>query len=127
MLLELLLALLMAHCLADFALQSPEMGKGKNRNRPIENVPPGQVVTAVWPYWLTAHAGVHGLFVYLVTGSILVGCLEWVAHWVIDFCKCENLLTVHQDQALHAACKVVWVLLIGLNFATPWVALQGAI
>ncbi len=117
--LELLLVLIAGHGLADFALQPSEMGKGKNRNRKVDlaSIPPGQTPATVWPYWLTAHAAVHALVVYLFTGSILLACLEWAAHWIIDFFKCENVLSVHQDQALHIACKVLWVFLI-MNGAT---------
>lgn len=124
--------LLLGHAFADFSLQSSEMGKGKNRNRVPENIPPGQVPTAVWPYWLTAHAGVHATFVIIVTGNIFLSMGELAAHWIIDFLKCENELTVHQDQALHIGCKVIWAaLLIGEGtvwamFLNAWVLLVGS-
>jgi hypothetical protein len=100
---QLFYMLLLGHCLADFAFQSEVMGKGKNRNRVPENVPPGQVVTAVWPYWLSAHAGIHAAMVLLITQSFWLSLFQFVSHWSIDFLKCDNKLTVHQDQFLHVA------------------------
>lgn len=106
--------LFLAHCVADFALQSREMGAGKNRNRKPENIPEGQVPTIVWPYWLTAHAGIHGMAVYLVTGSAFASLFELIAHWIIDFNKCDNRLTVHQDQALHILCKIFIAFMVAI-------------
>jgi hypothetical protein len=112
---ELLFVLFLGHCVADYALQSQEMGRGKNRNRQDHsNIPPGQKPAVVWPMWLTAHAGTHALAVYLITGLWIVAVLELIAHWVIDFLKCDNKLNVYQDQALHLACKALWVFLIYL-------------
>jgi len=109
--LTVLYILLLGHALADFALQSDSMGRGKNRNRQIENLPPGQTPTVVWPYWLSAHAGVHAAAVGIVTHSVELSMIEFVAHWLIDFNKCENRLTVHEDQALHVACKIVYAMI----------------
>ena len=99
--------LVLAHFVADFALQSEVMSKGKNRNRKPDYIPAGQVPTAVWPYWLTAHAGIHGLGVFLVTGSTSLSVLEIVIHWITDFLKCDNKLTVHQDQLIHFSSKLL--------------------
>lgn len=104
-----LLLLLFGHCVADFALQSPEMAKGKNRNRvDMSLVPPGQTYTPTWFYWLSGHAGTHAFFVYVATGSVTLAACEFVAHWVIDFGKCENWYGPHVDQGLHIACKFLW-------------------
>ena len=100
--------LMVGHAVADFALQSPEMGAGKNRNRRIEP-PPGQKYTPCWPYYLSAHALIHGGAVYIVTGSLMLGLIETTAHWVIDFAKCENWTTPHQDQGLHVLCKAAYL------------------
>jgi hypothetical protein len=109
----LFIKLLMGHALADFALQSDAMAKGKNRNRKpdLALIPPGQSYVPCWPYWLTAHALIHGMTVWLITGSIGLGIAETVCHWLIDFFKCENQLTVHEDQGLHVLCKVIWAIL----------------
>lgn len=103
-----LLKLLMGHALSDFALQSPWMAQAKNRNRPAPEPPPGQTPQTVWPYVLTSHALIHGAAVYVITGSELFGLLETVAHWLIDFGKCENKYGIHVDQGLHVVCKIIW-------------------
>jgi hypothetical protein len=99
--------LVLGHFVADFALQSEVMRKGKNRNRKPDYIPAGQVPTVVWPYWLSSHAGIHAIPVYLITGSFSLSVLEFVIHWVTDFFKCENKLTVHQDQFIHFASKLL--------------------
>lgn len=111
---ELLFILLLGHLVADMTLQPDSMGSGKNRNRPIDmsKVPPGQKPTVIWPYWLTAHAATHAMVVYLITGLWFIAALELAAHWLIDFCKTGNMLTIPQDQSLHVACKFLWVFLI---------------
>lgn len=107
------LKLLMGHALADFALQSDSMARGKNRNRKpdMSVVPPGQSYQPSWFYWLTAHALIHGMVVWLITGNIYFGLGESVAHWVIDFGKCESWYGIHTDQAMHIIWKVAWSLL----------------
>ena len=106
--LELGFWLIVSHMVMDFWAQSDALARMKNRNRPATNVPPGQTPQVVWPYALTAHAVMHGAGVAAVTGSVEFGCAEAVCHWVIDFGKCENWYGIHLDQALHAACKILW-------------------
>lgn len=108
---QLIFALLVGHAFADFVFQSDSMAKGKNRHRKTEP-PPGAVYTPSWMYWLTAHALVHGGTVALITGSVLFGVLETIAHWAIDFGKCENWYGIHVDQTLHLLCKLMWIILL---------------
>ncbi len=101
---------LIGHALADFALQSGAMGAGKNRHSGIhaqmgKHFPP-------WYYWLSAHALVHAGVVYFITGSWLLGVLEFILHWIIDFSKCEEWVNFHQDQALHVSCKLAYCFFI---------------
>ncbi|KKN68487.1 hypothetical protein LCGC14_0451230 [marine sediment metagenome] len=103
--------MMVGHALADFPLQPRDMTVGKNRHRVPDNIPPGQTLATVWPYWMTAHALTHGGAVALATGSVALGMAETVIHWMTDFAKCENWTTVHQDQAIHMICKVGWMLL----------------
>ena len=95
--------LICGHALADFALQSEAMAIGKNRNSTKFRVLP-------WGYWLTSHALIHGLAVTLVLGPIF-GVAEFVAHWLIDFGKCESWYGIHYDQMLHLGCKCLWFVL----------------
>lgn len=99
--------LICGHAWSDFALQSDSMAKGKNRHRKTEP-PPGAKYQPTWFYWLTAHALIHGSIVAFVTQNIWLGVSETVAHWCIDFGKCENWYGIHVDQGLHGICKILW-------------------
>ena len=94
------------HALAEFVLHPEVMGYGKNRNSEIHHNE--QSMFPHWSYWLTGHALIHGAIVYLVTGSLLLGLIETLAHWVIDFLKCDGRLSMHQDQAIHIAFKFAY-------------------
>lgn len=106
--------LLIGHAVADFALQTDTIAKGKNRHRKTDP-PPGQKYVPCWPFFLSAHALIHGGAVTIATGSLLLGLFETIAHWLIDFGKCDNWYGVYTDQALHLGCKICWVLLIWLQ------------
>jgi Protein of unknown function (DUF3307) len=127
MFLAIFFLLLCGHALADYALQSDAMAKGKNRHTPIDpsKVPPGQTPQVCWFYWLTAHALIHGLTVALLLLLALphteaaawspglafrlaatAGILEAISHSWIDLVKCEGLTSIHQDQLLHILCKL---------------------
>jgi hypothetical protein len=106
-----LLFLLAGHALMDYALQSEAMATCKCRraNSPLQQSVP-------WYYWLTAHALLHGAAVGLLIQwgyvdwylAVWFAAAETVAHWLIDFGKCEKLYGIHIDQALHVLCKVAW-------------------
>lgn len=104
---ETIFLLMIAHALCDFALQTEPMAQGKNRTRPVDlsKIPPGQKVQSVWPHWLTSHALIHAGGVYVVTQSVTAALVEFVAHWAIDFGKCESWYGIHTDQGLHFATK----------------------
>ena len=110
-----LFQLIIGHALLDFPLQGDSMAKGKNRNCPPENIPPGQTPQRVWPYWLTSHALIHAGGVWLITQHWELGLAELVLHWGIDFAKCENWTGIHTDQFLHFCCKVLWVGIVGMG------------
>ena len=99
--------LLIGHALADFPLQGEFLSKYKNWHN-LSPAPPGQIQQIVWSYCLTAHALIHGGFVWAITGRVSLGLAESVVHWFIDFAKCCNWTGIHTDQALHVACKVLW-------------------
>lgn len=108
----LILKLLCGHALADYALQSPWMAQAKSRHVPAPEAyspalhGPRQVI---WPYVLGSHSLIHGLMVFLATGSVALGVCETACHWLIDFGKCERWYGIHVDQWLHLACKLAWL------------------
>lgn len=103
----LLWKLVVSHAVMDFWAQSDALAKMKNR-RNKWTPPPGQEFQTVWPYALTSHALMHGAGVYVAGGSFGLAIAETVAHWAIDFGKCENWYGIHMDQGLHMFCKIVW-------------------
>ena len=107
---ELLFLFLVGHAVCDFVLQGEVMGTNKSRRKNScaahgPGFPP-------WYYWLSAHALTHGGAVFLIAGSWSLGALETVLHAGIDHLKCEERLSFNQDQALHLACKLVYLTLL---------------
>lgn len=96
--------LLCAHALCDYPLQGNYMAMAKNRHT--------ESARGIWPWVLTSHALIHGGAVALITGSVWLGIAETVAHWLIDFGKCEKWYDFNTDQWLHVACKLVWYALM---------------
>lgn len=100
--LYLLFLLLFCHALADYPLQGDFLAKAKNRYAPIPGVP--------WWQALSAHSAIHAGFVTCVTGSVLLGVVEFVVHFLTDNAKCAGRLSYNQDQAIHVISKVFYVL-----------------
>lgn len=97
--LTLLILLLFGHALADYPLQGDFLAKAKTGAIPFI---PG------W-YALATHSLIHAGFVLWLTDSLILCGIEFVAHYVIDLFKIQNWITFRTDQALHIACKVVYV------------------
>lgn len=97
--------LICGHALGDFALQNDFVAKFKSRHAAFYT---GETV---WPYVLGAHSLIHGLIVFLITKNIYFGIAETLAHFLIDFVKCENKIGFHTDQWLHVCCKILWAVL----------------
>ncbi len=95
-----LFLLLAAHGVCDYPLQGDFLAKGKNHKLPLPGVP--------WYQCLVWHSMIHAGAVVLITGSILLGCCELVAHSIIDFGKCSGWFGFNTDQALHVTCKIGW-------------------
>lgn len=106
---SILLLMLAGHFVGDFVLQPGPMSSGKNKNKTREQFDDG---FPPWYYWLSAHASTHALIVYFFTGSILLLIAEFISHWLIDFVKCDKIINLHQDQALHILSKLAYVLFI---------------
>lgn len=99
--------LLAAHALCDYPLQGDFLATNKNRNGDYgRNKRKG-----IWLHCLTAHSLIHGGAVALITGSVWLGIAETVAHWVIDFGKCEEWYGLNADQGMHVGCKFLWAAL----------------
>lgn len=98
-----LFLLLAGHALADYPLQGDFLATGKSRAKPTPFIP--------WYQALGAHAAIHGGLVAIITGIWWLGVLEAVAHAVIDDAKCTGKIGFNTDQALHIACKALWVLI----------------
>lgn len=97
-----LLLMFAAHAVADYPLQGDFLAKAKSRANPLPGVP--------WWQALGAHAVIHGAAVGIITRSPTLGIAETVAHAITDDLKCKGRLTYNQDQAIHAACKLLWAL-----------------
>jgi len=97
--LTLFLMLLGMHWICDYPLQGQFLSDAKAKG-------PLRV------YHLIAHAGIHGAGVALVTGNVWLGLAEWVLHTLIDEAKIRGKTTFAQDQALHIACKLLWLVLV---------------
>jgi len=98
--------LVIGHCIGDYVLQLGHMSSAKSRHSKLreqygEDFPQ-------WYYWLTAHSFTHAAIVIIITGSNLFAVIEAVSHWVIDFCKCEKWISLHQDQVCHMAFKILY-------------------
>jgi hypothetical protein len=106
---EPLFLFLVAHAIADFGLQSSNMAKFKNKHNVPTNIPKGQKLVSVWQYYLSAHALIHGGIIYFVSGNFILGLIETLSHWIIDYIKCENITNPHIDQILHIICKVLYL------------------
>lgn len=108
-LIEMLVYMLAAHALCDYALQGDWLSKAKN---PSLDLVPGETI---WPLALGSHALIQATAVQLITGSWLLFAAELAAHFAIDWSKCSGRFGYNADQYLHIACKVVWVLALAFT------------
>jgi len=95
---------LCGHALADTALQTSWIATNKSRHAKDSGLPKGG-----WVFVLSCHALIHGLMVYLITGSATLGIFETVAHAAIDFGKCEGWYSFYTDQCFHLVCKGIYL------------------
>ncbi len=102
--LTLLCLLMLGHILMDFPLQTDFMAKGKNWNTAVPDIP--------WYYIMGAHCALHAGAVWLLTGSPLLGMIEFVIHFILDCLKCAGKTNMHIDQGGHFLCKVGYALVM---------------
>ena len=110
--------LLFAHVVMDYSLQTDWIGKGKNWNF-NKWLPEKQTYESgvPWYYIMAAHCIMHGGAVTILTGSVYMGLAETIIHFVADCLKCAKITNIHEDQAIHILCKVLWA---GLLVATKF-------
>lgn len=104
---EIFLLMIVAHALCDYPLQGDFLAQTKRRDHEFN-----KSIPFLWVHSLTSHAIIHGGAVGLITGVWWLGVAEFVCHWIIDYAKCENKISLHTDQALHIGCKVIWVFIM---------------
>ena len=106
--LQIFFALLIAHALFDYPLQGDFLSRNKNRHYKDDN----NNVKWLWIHCLTSHSILHAGSVWLITGSFIIGIMEFVLHWIIDFLKCEGITNFHTDQFLHVLCRILYVIIL---------------
>ena len=112
---HLLFWLVIGHFVMDFPLQGSAVAAQKSPLPGLRNEALAKAVP--WPYWMTAHALMHGGTVMLITGSLLLGVLETTLHWATDLAKCCRKIGIHADQAIHIGCKIAWFVVWRYAFA----------
>lgn len=101
-------AFVVAHALADFPLQGEYLARQKAR--------PTASGRTEWIVALGAHCAIQGGGVWLVSGSLALGLVEFLLHGLIDFAKGEGKFGLAADQSLHLACKALYVVAIAAGF-----------
>ncbi|MBK1829113.1 DUF3307 domain-containing protein [Verrucomicrobiaceae bacterium R5-34] len=109
------MALAIGHVLADFPLQGPFIADAKNRHADLSKYFGNDTPSGVWIHALTGHALIHAGAVWLITGSAVLGVIELVLHWIIDYLKCERWIGFNADQILHYVCKLIYAMMIYLG------------
>ncbi len=109
-------AMVIGHVLADYPLQGRFLSMAKNRHADVTSLFGSELPPrGLWIHALTAHSLIQAGAVWLITGSLTLGLVEMVLHWLIDFAKCEKWTNFTVDQFLHLVCKAVYAALIGFE------------
>lgn len=106
--LGLFFAFAIGHALADFPLQGDYLARVKQRRNAS--------TIFEWIAALTAHSLIQAGAAWLISGSILVGVIELVLHWLIDLGKGEGKYGYATDQCLHLSCKVGYTIAMAMGF-----------
>ncbi len=103
-----LFAFIIGHAVCDYPLQGKFLAIRKNRH--IKSIDyTGDSPGSLWVYCLSAHALVHAGAVWVIAGSPVLAFIEFLAHWLIDYAKCEKWTNFHIDQGLHILTKIAFV------------------
>lgn len=100
--------LVAGHFLMDFPLQGEFLAHCKNRRYLMQRADPARP-PSIWMVCMAAHCLLHAVTVWLITGCLALGCIEFLLHSMIDILKCEGYTTFNQDQFLHFGCKVAYL------------------
>ena len=68
---------------------------------------------------MSAHCLTHAGFVWLITGSALLGFAEFVIHWIIDALKCEGKTGFEMDFPRAVAKPAISPRLSHMTFRSP--------
>lgn len=112
-------ALSIGHALMDFPLQGEYIATGKNW-RLLKKLADPARPPAIWIWCMASHCFMHGGAVWALTGSFLLGLIEFTIHWMIDVAKCSGRTTFHQDQIMHYLCKLAYALALYLGWQAPF-------
>nr|WP_226895461.1 DUF3307 domain-containing protein [Luteolibacter marinus] len=104
-------AFAIAHAMADFPLQGDYLAREKQRKHAGSSLQ--------WFIALTAHSLIHAGGVWLVSGSVVLGAVELVLHWLIDLGKGEGKYGYAADQLLHLGCKAAYVAILAAGIIRP--------
>lgn len=100
----LFLKLAIVHFFFDYPGQGDFLSKAKNHKSPIPGVPFYQA--------LIAHSAIQAGAVWYLTGSLLLGGTEFIAHGVTDYLKCDGRINLNVDQFIHLAFKGFYAFLV---------------
>lgn len=104
----LFLTLLFWHALADYPLQGDFIAKAKS----------GLIPELPWQLGLFTHAFIHAFGVVMITGNLLGGLIELVAHSTIDYFKARrHAFGIPVDQALHVLTKMLIIVVLRVRVA----------
>jgi hypothetical protein len=105
---QMFFALVIGHAVADYPLQGEFLAMCKNRRFLVRLKDP-QRPPELWVYCMAAHCLIHAGAVWVITGSVALGVVELVLHWLLDQAKCEGKTTFAMDQWGHVVCKAGYV------------------
>lgn len=97
------------HFICDYPLQGDFLSRAKNHKKPFPGVP--------WCWAMVAHCTIQAAGVWLVSGSSILAVIEFVAHFIIDFLKCDGKIDFNVDQILHLGFKLIFAVCIYAGMA----------
>lgn len=103
-------AMAVGHVVADYPLQGEYLARTKDPAGRNEAIGEGK---HDWILSLNAHCLIHAGTVWLITGIVWFGIIEWVLHLIVDYLKIRNVTNLWVDQILHFLCKLIYAIVLG--------------